>query len=419
MTPFSLFKSRLFEEWRFQYRVWRSALDWTVVLYLVVPALVFLWVQYRSWWEVDSWMGHVPSWGFMLVSYLFLWSGKVRLGLREGDLLFLRQQREWIRTLMGSGLVYSFLFHVMATGGFLLLSGPLLIGHWGVSLREVGVWGVFLLLVRWDLSLHRCMWASVAPTWKRWLGQALLGVGLLPVWVVSVRWGLSSPEVTAIGWIPAAAAAWFLLRRRLAVEGLFLDDVAREREYRLRFAALLQQGGGVLPERKAFRLRRPWLLRQSQPLFRQRTSAGILAESALKPLVRLWRHLRNYMQITGLHLAGVTLVPGPMKRVVWLIAWLLLYSWGRSCWREFTSSTGVSMFPWEKETVREAFRIYTFWVTLPGFFLISLGTGWILWGWAGLVAGAVAGPLLCRAGAVIGGQLEPHRFLGENRWERE
>lgn len=96
------------------------------------------------------------------------------------------------------------------------------------------------------------------------------------------------------------------------------------------------------------------------------------------------------MQITGLHLAGVTLVPGPMKRVVWLIAWLLLYSWGRSCWREFTSSTGVSMFPWEKETVREAFRIYTFWVTLPGFFLISLGTGWILWGWAGLVAGAVA-----------------------------
>ncbi len=55
MTPRDLFKRRLLEEWRFQYRVWRTVLDWTVILYLGIPALVFLWIQYRSGWgRADS-----------------------------------------------------------------------------------------------------------------------------------------------------------------------------------------------------------------------------------------------------------------------------------------------------------------------------------------------------------------------------
>uniref|UniRef100_UPI003D1DE882 ABC transporter permease n=1 Tax=Kroppenstedtia sanguinis TaxID=1380684 RepID=UPI003D1DE882 len=416
MTPWDLFKRRLLEEWRFQYRVWRTVLDWTVILYLGIPALVFLWIQYRSGWEADSWIGDVPSWGWIGISYLFLWSGKIRLGLREGDLLFLRQQRKWMQTLMGSGLVYSFLFHMLATGGFLLLSGPLLIGHWNLSREEVGIWGVFLLLVRWDLSLFRCMWASVVPAWKRWMGYTFFGVGLFPIWAALVPWSLSSPTVTKFGWILAAVVAWFLLRCRLTAEGLFLDDVAREQEYRLRFVAWFLQGGGVLPRRKDFQPRRPWLLRRSQPLFRQRTCAAILAESVLKPLLRLGKHLRVYLQMAGLLLVGVLWVPGPMKAVVSLLSWFLFYFWGRSCWREFTSSTGVSLFPWEKGTIREAFRIYTFWVTLPGFSLISLGTGWMWWGWAGLVVGAVAGPLSCWLGAEIGGRWAHHPFLEKNRW---
>ncbi len=99
-----------------------------------------------------------------------------------------------------------------------------------------------------------------------------------------------------VRWILAAVVAWFLLRCRLTAEGLFLDDVAREQEYRLRFVAWFLQGGGVLPRRKDFQPRRPWLLRRSQPLFRQRTCAAILAESVLKPLLRLGKRLRVYLR---------------------------------------------------------------------------------------------------------------------------
>lgn len=40
ITPAKLFKKRIVSDWKFQYKVWRMAIDWTVALYIVIPAII-------------------------------------------------------------------------------------------------------------------------------------------------------------------------------------------------------------------------------------------------------------------------------------------------------------------------------------------------------------------------------------------
>ena len=39
MSPGKLFAKRLFAELKFQFSIWRTTIDWTVALYIVLPAI--------------------------------------------------------------------------------------------------------------------------------------------------------------------------------------------------------------------------------------------------------------------------------------------------------------------------------------------------------------------------------------------
>jgi len=79
ITPTKIFYKRVISEWKFQYSVWRMAIDWTVALYIVIPAIIFGVCQYIELWQTQlPWLSNLPLQLFIGVIFLFTWEGTVR-----------------------------------------------------------------------------------------------------------------------------------------------------------------------------------------------------------------------------------------------------------------------------------------------------------------------------------------------------
>lgn len=100
-----LFFLRLKKEWRYQYDVWKTAVDWVVWLYILIPALGVLGHQYYLVWNgTAEWVSQFPLTFFWIPLFFLSRFATVRLFLREGDLLFVRQDFSWYYALLRLGL---------------------------------------------------------------------------------------------------------------------------------------------------------------------------------------------------------------------------------------------------------------------------------------------------------------------------
>ena len=75
ITPTQLFFRRVGSDWKFQYGVWKSAIDWTVALYIVVPAVLIGLNSYTLLWKYQyGWMEGLSFNWLLIAVYLFAWS---------------------------------------------------------------------------------------------------------------------------------------------------------------------------------------------------------------------------------------------------------------------------------------------------------------------------------------------------------
>nr|WGD57389.1 ABC transporter permease [Bacillus subtilis]WGD77362.1 ABC transporter permease [Bacillus subtilis]WGD80271.1 ABC transporter permease [Bacillus subtilis]WGD84632.1 ABC transporter permease [Bacillus subtilis]WGD95267.1 ABC transporter permease [Bacillus subtilis] len=113
MNGRTLFFRRLFDYYKYQFKVLHAVIDWTVALYIVLPAIAFVIYQYidlmngrgllYEWSEVAEW-----RWLYAVCG-LIMFTGSIRTFLMEADKVFLLQKKEIIYQLKRYALLYSFL----------------------------------------------------------------------------------------------------------------------------------------------------------------------------------------------------------------------------------------------------------------------------------------------------------------------
>jgi len=111
----TLIRTRVARHWRVQYRMWKTALDWTVWLYFIVPGLAVGGGIWLDWWrEPPLWLAGLHE-GWMAAPFAVLaMSGRLRVFLEDADVLFLRQRPAWERGLKAFGIAYSFGMHLVS-----------------------------------------------------------------------------------------------------------------------------------------------------------------------------------------------------------------------------------------------------------------------------------------------------------------
>ena len=395
-TARNFFLHRVFKEWKFQIGVWRTAIDWIVALYMVVPALFVVIKLNIDWWHGGlAWP--LPFGFFSSLIFIFSLNGQIRLFVEEADQLFLVQLGSWRKQLTTLSLAYSLLMNLILTGLVFVYLAPVFVLLYHLSWLELSLFALFAFLFKSALGLSKQLLSLRFHGWgerlARWLIYLVSGVFYqASMFLLTHFTGLFALPVVFV-----VALLALLLYRRINVRGSFGQDVAREQSIKLRYASLFLRAAMVYTKKNrtvAFN-NRPLLFRRSTPLFKERSAPNLLTEACLKSVLRSKSRLLTYGQLVVLCAAVILAFPLNWKWIAWFGFSLLLAKFVELFWRETRNSPVIQLFPWQKEDQGKAAGKAIFYLMLIGFLPLSLILGFEVYPWYEALA-------LLPAGAILG-----------------
>lgn len=383
-TAKRLFWRRLFSHWREQSAIIRTAADWTVLLYILIPGGFLGGRLYYGFWNdaLPAWSLELP---FMIIPsllVLLLCSGGLLLLLQEGDLLFLRQRQRWINTIMLRGLIYSLVLTSLKFCVAFALMLPFLIRGYGMS--GEAVWALFIvtLTCSWCVKLLRHNVKVQKQGWQRWLWLTLATTIPCGIYFRMVVLWNHRPVLLLLMAIPFAAVAVFALRQRMVMRGTFMNDVREDFKQRMKIAALMLRN--VLDKPRPTR-HKPWIFRKSQPLLKSKTAESRFSVAAIKALVRNPAHIKLYLSFTAVSMVAIFIVPSGFKWLAFAVLTSLMTFWLYSFWSLFAGDDFIGILPFTKEQKAEAGLQAVPILLMPFTILCSALICLSLYGWWGLV----------------------------------
>jgi len=366
MTPRVLFYRRLRYEWKFQFRVFKTVIDWTVALYLVLPAIALIVYQYYEWWRAAPfWLAMMPAELFLLALVLFVWASPVRLFIAEGDQLFLLQRRHWIETLCALGIGYTVLTFVGTSLLFFTVLGPLAIISGRFALDDVWLLIPFTVLakinvgvIRQFLQLRFHGWRGLGVKFGLFLVLAYLFLTFAGRMLADFKLYAAILAVLAVG---AIGLSYVRVKHR----GDFYADVERETSERLKYASLVIGLSGIKIRKRKKGKARPWLFPNSGNIFRKRTAVNALVELGIKSFWRSRQRVAQYFQLLGVMLLVIAAFPLNLKWLVWLIFGYIFSRFVDSFWAEVTGVESFALIRWKDEDQFNARQKFVLMMTLP------------------------------------------------------
>jgi ABC-2 type transport system permease protein len=347
-TAKRLFRRRLLSHWREQTAIIRTAADWTVLLYIIIPGLLLGGRLYYGYWAeaLPAWSTALP---YMIVPSLLailVSRGGLLLFLQEGDLLFLRQRQRWIKSIMLRGLIYSLGVTTLKVCVAFLVMLPFIIRSYGLSPAAATALLVLTLTASWCVKLLGHIVRVQRQGWRKWLWQIpAIGIPCGLYLRAAILWS-AHPGLLLLAAAVFAAATLFAAQRRFSLRGTFMNDVREDYKQRMKIAGLLLRG--VLDKPRPTR-HKPWIFRKSQPLLKSQHPESRFAAAAIKALVRNPAHVKLYLSFTGVTAVAIFIVPAFLKWLVFLVLTSLMAYWLHSFWSLFSGDDFVGILPFTKE----------------------------------------------------------------------
>ncbi|UQZ34715.1 hypothetical protein C2I18_14990 [Paenibacillus sp. PK3_47] len=395
----ALFRRRLLSHLREQTAIIRTAADWTVLLYIIIPGGLLGGRYYYGFWqeELPAWSSYLPFAAIPLLLALLLASGGMMLFQQEGDSLFLLQRSGWNRKIMFKGVVYSLIVTALKISAAYVILLPFMIRSFGLSTAAAGALLALTVACGCCVKLFGHLVKVQHMGFRRWLW--LLPAVTLPcgiyVWA-AVSWS-SRPVLMLTAAVLFAAAAAGAARHRLQLRGSFADGVREDLRQRMKIAGLLLSR--VLDKPRPTRYK-PRILRKSQPLLSSRAPESRFAAAGIKALMRNPAHLKLYLQFTGVSLAVILILPPVLKWLLFLVLTCMMAYWLSSFWSGFAGDDYIGILPFTKQQKAIAGSQALQILLLPYALVCAAVLCIPVYGWWGVLlfipAGAAAGVLIAR-----------------------
>ena len=376
ISPGMLFTKRLFSELKFKFDMWRIVIDWTVALYIVIPALIVGIRQYLLLWQgPPDFLKVIPPGALYFFCYFFAWSGSTRIFLREGDQLFLLNKEKWIRKIMTYGLGYSYGFNLLLTVFFFGLLAPIIFKHYHFTLEQTIVLVLITYLSKNVLGLIKQLVSIRFIGWHHFVIKR--GIMLLAIlfFLILAPPGLKNKGYALFIILILLAATVYLSIRRLSLKNSFFADVASEQAEKIKYVGFLLNISGINIKKAKGQRKSPWLFRNSNRIFKKRTPVNSLVELNLKSFLRNKQRLLQFFQFFLICFLVTLTIPGEAKWLVWLALAFIFTNFTGLYWRESLNSEFLQLFSWKPETQRAALEKFLFIIMLPSLLLIAFFGG--------------------------------------------
>lgn len=392
-NPGRLFRRRVLSHWKYQISVMKSVVDWTVMLYILIPFLFIGGGLYMELWTspLPAWFVWVPH-QMAAVLLLYMFSGSILLFVEEGDMLFLRQHPYWMKGLMVRGVSYSLFITGLKGLLFFLLVLPFLYRGFELAAGTLVAWVMLASGTAWctNLLVHRIL-VSYAGL-KQWIFSMILRVASFSIYLFLVQWLPNLTLVFIAVWLLLIVVILFLIRLKLSMKGSFTADVREDARARMWLTSkLLVQAVGQVPRVRS----KAWIFRKSGRIYRSSRPDKRFAEAGVKAFLRSTENLLLYAQFSVVSIPAVIFPPVIVKlfifaALMFLLAYLLYLRWNAFAEEEFSlvlPFTGIQ----QKSAGTLAVRT----LMIPPAFILSLVFGLSLWpGFIGVFA-AIPLTLLC------------------------
>jgi len=372
MTVTRLLLLRIVSDWRYQYQVARTAVDWIVAIYVIIPfSYIFIDFYLSLWREVPGWLFSIPLNALIGLILVFIWSGTVRIFLEDADQIFLLQRKIWTNRIIMYSLGYSMGSNLLSSCFFLIILAPLLLLRFGFSTAEI-IWLTFLIV-----EFKTCIGIVkqlVKLRFKGWT-QYIIWIVLFLITIVYLREGvallLNQWDLFYVLELSLLIALILLLTLRMNLQGAFLEDIFREKNVKLRLAKVMLQSLGTYVKKPRFARKRPLLFRNSNLIFKKRNSVNVLVEICIKAVLRNAGDVGFYLQMVGVYVGIIVVFPGYFKWLLWIVLSIVLTYVVKISWLGVINAPFVCFFPWLPETKIVAARKAIFLMALPGQLLLG------------------------------------------------
>jgi ABC-2 type transport system permease protein len=175
-----------------------------------------------------------------------------------------------------------------------------------------------------------------------------------------------------------------LIKIRFRINGVFLEDIAREQKERVKHAAAILDISGVSFKKPSSKRKRPIFFSRFNHLFQERNTVNGLTEVFIKSFLRNQNDLIVYVLLITI---GIALVSDPQwsALLLWPFLAFALTQFAKFHWNEVITSDYIKMFQWKSADIRAAAMKSMLLLSTPGFLLISSALGFSLFNWAGAI----------------------------------
>ncbi|MCY8373037.1 ABC transporter permease [Bacillus haynesii] len=314
MSGRSLFFSRLKADCLYQLRIIKLVIDWTVALYIVLPAAGIGVYQYIKWLNGGSFHNGWQAGLIVLAPAVFTLFGSVRTFLMEADQLYLLQKKTLVVNMKRCGYLYclfvQFCKWLFAAAVFI----PLFVRQFGVELNAC--LAVFFFYFCLNFLITVLKQRNFGRQYK--LKHRVLDAGL-----IFFVWLSACAVVLFFVWPIVLLSGLVLLTAAVKTAGgtlgnmfLFYEEVEFDNRRKLRLAKffLAMNLDGSVPKPGKREAKRPRLFfKKSQKIFKARTVQNGLKEIFFKVMLRHPDYKRQLMQMIGIFTALMMVGPLWMK----------------------------------------------------------------------------------------------------------
>ncbi|WP_088351524.1 ABC transporter permease [Bacillus cereus] len=338
------FYKRLRHELERKWKSIRSVTDWTVALYIIIPALIFMGIYYRSLWINESSTEETIYFGLgLLAFYLVTYPRGVRSFFELADSLFLISYATHMRKLVQYGMMYTFVRIAITNIIVVVILLPVLMKSIGVTEIQVLLFWVFFTIFRFMLSLlTRFIHVHAEKRWVLWIVKnvvfsmsvSFFGISLFFIYKNSFY------SILFIGLVIFLSSV--LVKEKMNYKKFFFKEIEKEKEESMRWTSGIMQVGGHAAKPSSSN-KKPWMFPHSKRLLGKKADSRIV-ESFLKEFFRTSTARIFYIQIVCISTASIIMTPRWIAAIVLVFAVVAISRYARDYWNEFTNKMFLRLY---------------------------------------------------------------------------
>ncbi|PEJ72333.1 ABC transporter permease [Bacillus wiedmannii] len=338
------FYKRLRYEVRRKWKSIRSITDWTVALYIIIPALIFMGIYYRSLWIEELSMEETVYFGLGLFAfYVITYSRGVRSFFEQADSLFLISYPAHMQKLIQYGMTYTFIRIAITNVIVVVAMLPVLMKSIGVTKIQVVLFWLFFTVFRFLLSLlTRFIHVRVGKRWLLWIIKNVMFSISLTFFGVSLLLIYKNPFYSILSIGLAVLLIIVLIKEKLNYKNCFFKEVEKEKEESMRWTSGIMQVGGHTAKPSSSN-KKPWMFPRSKKFLGKKKESRIV-ESFLKEFFRTSSARIFYIQIVCISTVSIIMSPRWIAAIILAFTLVAISRYARDYWNEFTKKMFLHLY---------------------------------------------------------------------------